>query len=99
MKKQPLPVPRNNLNKKIEINNLPKSAAAAMLVTSHDINFVMGFIKEDEILTHDNYVRHSFLKNCLCRFYLELSCNYCVKSVIYKMFHKSAIRSYAITYN
>lgn len=60
MKKQPLPVPRNNLNKKIEINNLPKSAAAAMLVTSHDINFVMGFIKEDEILTHDNYVRHFF---------------------------------------
>lgn len=75
MKKQPLTLPRNNLNKKIEINNLPKSAAAAMLVTSHDINFVMGFIKEDEILTHDNYVRHSFLKKlfitCLCRFYLQ----------------------------
>lgn len=60
MKKQPLTLPRNHLNKKIEINNLPKSAAAAMLVTSHDINFVMGFIKEDEILTHDNYVRNFY---------------------------------------
>lgn len=71
MKKQPLTLPRNNLNKKIEVNNLPKSAAQAMLVTSHDINFVMGFIKEDEILTHDNYVRHFFftINFYICRFY------------------------------
>ena len=26
-----------------------------MLVTSHDLHFVMGFIKEDEILTLENH--------------------------------------------
>lgn len=25
-----------------------------MLVTSHDVNFVMGFIKEDEVLMDEN---------------------------------------------
>lgn len=32
----------------------PTSSVAAMLITSHDINFVMGFIKEEEIFTSTN---------------------------------------------
>lgn len=31
-----------------------KQSAAAMMVTSHDINFVMGFIKEEEMFSSSN---------------------------------------------
>lgn len=34
-----------------------------MLVTSHDVNFVMGFIKEDEIFVSDNNVRKYQIRN------------------------------------
>lgn len=34
-----------------------------MLVTSHDVNFVMGFIKEDEIFVNDNNVRNRSSKH------------------------------------
>lgn len=33
-------------------------STTTMLVTSHDVNFVMGFIKEDEIFVNDNNVRN-----------------------------------------
>ncbi len=35
-----------------------KLPTTTMLVTSHDVNFVMGFIKEDEIFVSDNNVRN-----------------------------------------
>lgn len=31
-----------------------QSSVAAMMVTSHDINFVMGFIKEEEMFSSSN---------------------------------------------
>lgn len=31
-----------------------KQSAAAMMVTSHDINFVMGFIKEEDMFPSSN---------------------------------------------
>lgn len=36
--------------------NYYKTISANMLVTTHDLNFVMGFIKEDEIYNPQNGV-------------------------------------------
>ena len=37
--------------------NYYKTISANMLVTTHDLNFVMGFIKEDEIYSPERGVR------------------------------------------
>lgn len=40
--------------------NYYKTISANMLVTTHDLNFVMGFIKEDEIYSPERGVRFYF---------------------------------------
>lgn len=40
--------------------NYYKTISANMLVTTHDLNFVMGFIKEDEIYSPERGVRFHF---------------------------------------
>lgn len=42
--------------------NYYKTISANMLVTTHDLNFVMGFIKEDEIYNPQTGVRASFFR-------------------------------------
>ena len=41
--------------------NYYKTISANMLVTAHDLNFVMGFIKEDEIYNQDSVRTYSFV--------------------------------------
>lgn len=46
--------------------NYYKTISANMLVTTHDLNFVMGFIKEDEIYNPQNgVVGVSMIIRCL----------------------------------
>lgn len=60
--------------------NYYKTISANMLVTTHDFNYAMGFIKEDEIYNHQSGVS---VFNSLQSNLLALNFKPCTKSMIY----------------